>query len=163
MRSLPPLTVRHLTRVQIVTRFAIAAALGIVLLVLRDMNPETAWWVPLRSACGKITGLPCIFCGTTRALHLLLNGEFSPALYFNWIAFPVAAAAFAVLFIVAAELTLRRELVRQRLRFQLTGRRVALFAGGIAALWIFQVAIAVGQQKRELLDESAPLSSVFVR
>lgn len=144
-------------------RLAVAAGLASVLLVLRIVNPETAWWIPLRSACGKITGLPCIFCGTTRAVHLLLHGEFARALYFNWIAFPVTAAAFAVLLIVAAELTLGRELVRRRLSFQLTGRRVALFAGGLAALWIFQVAIAVGLQKRELLNESAPLSSLFGR
>src|SRR5256886_2837558 len=57
--------------------------------VLHFVDPVMAGsWAPVRTSCGVITGLPCIFCGMTRALHLLLNGDFGGALYFNWLAFP---------------------------------------------------------------------------
>ncbi|CAN5460670.1 hypothetical protein BH18VER1_BH18VER1_10080 [soil metagenome] len=96
-------------------------------------------------------------------MHALLNGDFARAIYFNWIAFPIVAAALAVLLIAAAEASHGRDLVRGWFSFHLTRRRAAFLAGAVAALWIFQVAIAVGLQKRELLNGSAPLTSLFVR
>src|SRR5438045_5025387 len=69
------------------------------LFVLLVVDPVfAANWMPLPASCGAITGLPCIFCGMTRALHLLLNGDFGGALYFNWLAFPFLGA---VVFLVA--------------------------------------------------------------
>src|SRR5205085_8570575 len=88
---------------QCVRRVIAVAALGTTLLLMRAIDPIIAGaWLPFHPSCGAITGLPCIFCGMTRALHFLLNGDFDRALYFNWLAFPLSAAiiCFAVLFTV---------------------------------------------------------------
>src|SRR2546430_14323962 len=64
-------------------------------------------WLPLYTSCGAITGLPCIFCGTTRALHHLLHGDLRGALYYNWLAFPFLADALVVIILCALELLLQ--------------------------------------------------------
>src|SRR2546430_11615036 len=70
-------------------RFAFIVSASAALLLLRCIDPVLAGsWLPFHPSCGAITGLPCIFCGMTRALHLLLNGDFIGAIYFNWLSFP---------------------------------------------------------------------------
>src|SRR5215211_3269706 len=110
----------HLSnRHRLVRGFALLA-LGLSVAGLRLVNPEMLAWLPFRTSCGAVTGLPCIFCGMTRALHHLLNGQLAQALYFNWLAFPLAALAFAVAAKTAAELILMRKLWLPRPRFHLT-------------------------------------------
>src|SRR5213078_4964678 len=77
----------------LVIRRAFILGATAVLLILRWIDPVVAGrWLPFHTSCGAITGLPCIFCGMTRALHLLLNGDFSGAIYFNWLAVPFLGA-----------------------------------------------------------------------
>lgn len=140
--------------------FAIAAITTSAAL-LRAFDPVNAHpWFPL--SCGAMTGLPCIFCGTTRALHYLLNGDFSRALYFNWIAFPVAALALVVGLIAGCEVILRQRLVGLR-TVRVTPRAIALALVVLAVAWSFQVWLAVSQQKTELLNPRGPLYALFVR
>ncbi len=146
-------------RARLVTIFALSAAL----VTLRAVNPETVSWFPLRSSCGAVTGLPCIFCGTTRAVHYLINGDFARALYFNWLSFPVTIATLLILLVFAAETVLRRRVIQMRFSFRITPQRAALLASGITAMWLLQVAIAVGLHKRELLNPGGLLNALLLR
>ena len=81
-------------RWRVVSLTLLPAALLALALVEPTAPPK---WFPFATSCGAITGLPCIFCGMTRALHHLLHGEFGRALYFNWLSYPILAGAFALL------------------------------------------------------------------
>lgn len=129
---------------------------------LRAVDPVTLPPLPVGLSCGAVTGLPCIFCGMTRALHHLLNGEFARALYFNWLAFLVAAAAFSGCVLVVAELLFRRRLLALP-TFRVTPRFATITAALLVALWILQVSFAVSGQKRELLNPHGLLYALFVR
>ncbi|MDQ6655544.1 MAG: DUF2752 domain-containing protein [Verrucomicrobiota bacterium] len=137
-------------------------ATALAALLLRVIDPATLTWLPLRTSCGAATGLPCIFCGTTRALHHLLAGDIAQALYFNWIAFPVAAAAIVAAVNFALELSLRRRVFRLPV-FDFTPRRTGAVAVALVALWIFQVTLAVTLHKRELLNPNGVLYAFFVK
>ena len=70
-------------------RLALIMGATALLLTLRSVDPvSVGTWTPFPMSCGAVTGLPCIFCGMTRALHALLNGNVSGAIYFNWLVFP---------------------------------------------------------------------------
>ncbi|MGH8092063.1 MAG: DUF2752 domain-containing protein [Chthoniobacterales bacterium] len=117
-------------------------------------------WFPFATSCGAITGLPCIFCGTTRALHHLLRGEFGRALYFNWLSYPFLAGALALLFCNALELLFGRNFLTHLPRPRLTRARGIVFAAGVVLLWGLQVYLAVSQHKTELLNPNGPLYSL---
>jgi hypothetical protein len=133
------------------------------LLFLRLVQPESSRWFPFPTSCGAVTGLPCIFCGTTRAVHFLLNGDWRTALYFNWIAFPLLAAAIALFATLLIELLLDRNLLRRLPKVRLTRKSFAATAAGLLLLWVLQVYLAVSQHKTELLNPRGPLYSLVVR
>ncbi len=150
----------HLSPRQLWLRLAAVTAMGMAALALRAIDPVTLSWLPLRTSCGAVTGLPCIFCGITRALHHLLNGQFARALYFNWLAFVVVALALILAGNFTAEIFLRRRLFRFP-SVQFTPRFAAIAGISIFALWIFQVTLAVSMHKHELLNPSGPLYALF--
>ncbi len=154
---------RNLTRGQFRARLVAIVAVSAALVMLRAVNPETVSWFPLRSSCGAVTGLPCIFCGTTRAVHYLLNGDFARALYFNWLSFPVTGAALVIVLVFAVETGLGRRVIQLRFSFRMTPQRAALVASGITALWLLQIAIAVGLHKRELMNPAGLLYALLPR
>jgi hypothetical protein len=118
-------------------------------------------WMPFAISCGAITGLPCVLCGLTRALHLLCHGDFERALYFNWLAFPIAASVCAAAAVALIEAVRRRQFVRLHLA---ASRRVTAFAlATLFALWTLQAFLAVHFHKSELLNPRGPLYSVFIR
>lgn len=129
---------------------------------LRSSNPNTWSWLPIHPSCGAVTGLPCIFCGTTRALHCLLNGDFARALYFNWLAFVVAGVGLMLALLFLMEIFVRRRLWRWP-RFEFTPRLAAFCAAGLVALWLFQVTLAISLHKHELLNPRGPLYALFVK
>src|SRR5689334_24721080 len=75
------------------------------LLILALTNPPS-WsaWVPFPTSCGAMTGLPCIFCGMTRALPYLLHGDVARAVYYNWLSIPLLLGAILLLVCNALEL-----------------------------------------------------------
>ncbi len=150
---------------ELLVRAAVLLFLGLLGIGLRLIHPETLAWVPFPTSCGAATGLPCIFCGMTRALHHLLNGEFEQALYFNWLAFPFAASTMFAAFRFGAELIERRHipLPLPAPALRLNPRTVAGGAAVLFALWILQVSLAISQHKRELLNPNGALYAVFVR
>jgi Protein of unknown function (DUF2752) len=145
-------------------RFAFVVVASTALLLLRCIDPVVAGsWLPFHPSCGAITGLPCIFCGMTRALHLLLNGDLSGAIYFNWLAFPFLGAIFLLLALFAIETAKRRVIWRLSLILRVTRSRLTVFGLSLLLLWTLQTYLAVSQHKHELLNPRGPLYALFVR
>jgi hypothetical protein len=145
-------------------RFAFIMSASAALLLLRCIDPVVAGsWLPFHPSCGAITGLPCIFCGMTRALHLLLNGDFIGAIYFNWLTFPFLGAVIFLIVLFAIEIAKRRVIWRLRVIWPLTRRGLTVFGLGLLLLWTLQTYLAVSQHKHELLNTRGPLYVLFVR
>ncbi|MEO8044079.1 MAG: DUF2752 domain-containing protein, partial [Spartobacteria bacterium] len=71
-----------LTPVALRTRALYLLLLPVALFALAAIRPGSLpAWFPFATSCGAVTGLPCIFCGVTRAMYHLLHGEFARALY----------------------------------------------------------------------------------
>src|SRR5437879_848087 len=146
---------RHL-----VARLAFILGATTVLLILRWIDPVVAGrWLPFHRSCGAITGLPCIFCGMTRALHLLLNGDFVGAIYFNWLAFPFLAVVIFLIALFAIEVAKRRVLWRLSVVLPMTRRWLTVLGLGLLLLWTLQAYLAVSQHKHELLNSHGPFYS----
>jgi hypothetical protein len=136
----------------------------VTLFVLRVVDPVMAGtWVPFHTSCGAITGLPCIFCGMTRALHLLLNGDFGGALYFNWLAFPFLGAVVFLVAVCVIEMANRRVILNWNTCAPLTARKLTIIGLTVLMLWTLQAYLAVSQHKHELLNPRGPLYALFVR
>ena len=136
----------------------------VTLFVLRIVDPMVAGsWVPLHTSCGAITGLPCIFCGMTRALHLLLNGDFRGALYFNWLAFPFVGAIVFLVAVFVVEIANCRIILTWNASAPLTARKLTIIGLSLLMLWTVQAYLAVSQHKHELLNPRGPLYALFVR
>ncbi len=145
-------------------RFAFIMSASAALLLLGCIDPVVAGsWLPFHPSCGAITGLPCIFCGMTRALHLLLNGDFIGAIYFNWLAFPFLGAIIFLLALFAIEIAKRRAIWRLSMILRVTRFRLMVFGLGVLLLWTLQTYLAVSQHKHELLNPHGPLYAIFVR
>jgi hypothetical protein len=136
----------------------------VTLFVLRVVDPVMAGsWVPLHTSCGAITGLPCIFCGMTRALHLLLSGDFGGAFYFNWLAFPFLGAVVFLVAVCVIEILSRRVILTWNKSAPLTARKLTIIGLTLFMLWTLQAYLAVSQHKHELLNPRGPLYALFVR
>jgi hypothetical protein len=147
----------------LVARLAFILGGSAILLLLRWIDPVVAGrWLPFHTSCGAVTGLPCIFCGMTRALHLLLNGDFSGAIYFNWLAFPVLAVVVFLIALFAIEVAQRRVIWRLGVVLPMTWRRLTVLGLGLLLLWTLQAYLAVSQHTHELLNSRGPLYSLFV-
>jgi hypothetical protein len=151
-----------LTRQQRAGRSFVIGGLIVVLLVLRMVDPQMAKWLPFPTSRSAITGVPCIFCGMSRALHLLLNGQFSRALYFNWLAFPFLAMVGLVIALLAIEIVQRRRILNINI-LPATPQRLTIIGLSVVVLWMLQVFLAVSQHKQELLNPRGPLYALFVR
>ena len=144
-------------------RFAFIMSALAALLLLRWIDPVVAGsWLPFHPSCGAITGLPCIFCGMTRALHLLLNGNFVGAIYFNWLAFPFLGSVIFLIALFAIEIARRRVIWRSSVVLSMTRRRLTVFGLGVLLLWTLQAYLAISQHKYELLNSRGPLYALFV-
>ena len=137
------------------------ALLPCALVSVAFVQPERlASRLPFPTSCGAITGLPCIFCGMTRAVHYLLRADWEHALYYNWIAFPLLVWALGFAFVAVFELVLDYNLLLRLPRWRVTRLRLGLLGIGLALLWCLQVYLAVSQHKTELLNPRGPLYSL---
>jgi hypothetical protein len=147
-----------------VRRLIAVAVLAATLLLLRAIDPVAAGtWLPFHPSCGAVSGLPCIFCGMTRALHFLLNGDFARALYFNWLAFPLLAGIICVSVLLMLEIALQHKLLDLHLVMPISSRQLAIILAMLTALWSMQAYLAVSQRKHELLNPRGPLYALFVK
>lgn len=131
--------------------------------LLRAVDPVAmGGWLPFHTSCGAITGLPCLFCGMTRALHWLFNGELGRAFYFNWLAFPCTAAIAFLIALFLLEILFRRRIFNLN-ALAPTPQRLTIIMTAAISLWIFQAYLAVSQHKHELLNPRGALYAVFVK
>lgn len=162
--SARPASASRLTVPETQWRQVYLALLPAVLVVLALCQPGSLpSWFPFPTSCGAVTGLPCIFCGATRAIHHLLHGDFGRALYFNWLAFPLVGGALLLFTVNALELRLDRNFLARAPRLRLTRTSFGGFVVGLVLLWCLQVYLAVSQHKTELLNPNGPLYSLVVR
>ena len=117
-------------------------------------------WVPFPASCGAVSGLPCLFCGMTRALHYLLQGDLSRAIYYNWLSIPFLLALCLLLLCNGLELALRVNLLRRIRLPRSTPRTWRGYLSILVLLWVLQVYLAVSQHKQELLNPRGPLYSL---
>jgi hypothetical protein len=99
----------------------------------------------------------------TRALHLLLNGDFGGALYFNWLAFPFLGAVVFLAVVCFIEIANRRLILTWNTSAALTARELTTIGLTLFILWTLQVYLAVSQHKQELLNPRGPLYALFVQ
>ena len=145
-------------------RLLALSLLPAALLLLRSERlDEVVTWLPFPTSCGAVTGLPCIFCGATRAVHFLLNGDFSRALYFNWLAFPFVAALAMLIIVLSVELLLGRNYLTRLPRIRFTRASAGGIVAALLLLWCLQVYLAVSQHKHELLNPAGPLYSLVAK
>jgi Protein of unknown function (DUF2752) len=139
-------------------RLGLAVAILLVLLCLALQRSDRRLSF---LTCGfhAISGLPCLFCGGTRAARAILHGNLHAALYFNALAFPalaIVAGAFVALLVEAAAgrpLALREILLRHLNRFVPALLLLAL------AWWIFHIYTALRTPKPELVDFQNPIAA----
>lgn len=91
----------------------------------------------------NMTQIPCPSCGSTRAVHSILNGNFRDALIINPIGF------IAVLFLLLVPLWISRDWITrknsfqifyQKFEFYLSNKRISLpFLGLILLNWIWNI------------------------
>lgn len=111
--------------------------------------------------CGfhAISGLPCLFCGGTRAARAILHGNPHDALYLNALAFPalaIVAGAFVVLLVEAAA---GRPLALRQTLAQHLNRCVPALLLLALAWWIFHVCTALRTPKPELVNFENPIAA----
>jgi hypothetical protein len=153
-----------LTSREAVLRLSLLAAIGSLLFLMHAIEPERiSRWTPFATSCGAVTGLPCLFCGTTRALHLALNGEFSRALYFNWLSFPILGGVLCLGALLGVEIVSGRRLLNLIPPVRITRKTISIAAILVPSLWLLQVYLAVSQHKTELLNPAGPLYTLFVK
>jgi len=96
-------------------------------------------------------------------MHLLLNGDFTGTIYFNWLAFPFLGAIIFLLGLFAIEIGKRRVIWRLSMILRVTRLRLTVVGLSLLLLWTLQTYLAVSQHKHELLNPHGPLYAVFVR
>ena len=140
MRALTPR--QRLIRVALIASAAILATLPI----WKSLIPS----VP----CGfkALTGLPCLFCGGTRAACAALRGDFEHSLYLNALSIPLLIAATLVAGLCACEILRGRPLAHWHSICQMCVKKSPILLVLILIGWIFHVVAALETPKPELLD-----------
>lgn len=151
---MPPFFPRE-RKLRIAAAIAIVAGLGIFALLPPPSG--TSFGFP---ACvfHKSTGLPCPFCGGTRAASALLHGDLGRSIYLN----PLAIPAVALLLTIAAVLGwegIRGKPLADWGAWTMRYKRFFLLALlGAFLWWLPHVYIALRMPKPELLDLSNPIA-----
>jgi len=132
--------------------------LGITLVALIDpRGPISLPGLP----CGfrTVSGLPCPFCGGTRAARALLNGNLARAADLNPLAYPAVILCLAVAGALVFEVLRGRRMVD----WESSARRVGRFAPLIIVLvflwWIPHILLAIRTPKLELVDLKNPIAA----
>jgi len=152
----PPLP---LSREERQTRALLAAGIGAAylfasVLPLLPRLPAASW-----SYCvfHKLTGLPCPFCGGTRATRSLLHGDWHQAIYLNPLSILVlaAGAAFALLWMIEA---FRGYEVFHRPGKTSTVRVFQVLGLAVVGWWGWHIYDAVRTPKPELVNFGNPIA-----
>lgn len=141
-------------------RFGLAAGAVLFLVFLALPGPGLRTPLPFAPcAFHAISGLPCLFCGGTRAVRAILHGDFQAAAYLNALAFP------ALFFLVSAISALSIEAVtgHSLAPWEQLFRRISRFAPAVllfaAVWWIIHICLALGTPKPELVNLKNPIAA----
>ena len=104
------------------------------------------------------TGLPCPFCGGTRAAQALLRGELSRALYLNVAALPALVVFVAVALVLGWEALFGRSLGDWDALFGRLRSFVPVMVVLLCIYWLVHVADALRGPKPELVDLRNPIA-----
>ncbi|MEI6072601.1 MAG: DUF2752 domain-containing protein [Verrucomicrobiae bacterium] len=137
-------------------RAGIVAGIAAALAVLACGLPHHP---SLSCAFHALTGLPCLFCGGTRAAGALLHGQWERALYLNPLAFPALLAALLVAGSLAIEAARGRPLCGWERALRPTGGRLAAAAAALCLAWWFpHVVLSLKTPKPELVNLHNPVA-----
>lgn len=150
---MPPLTPRQrLLRVVLLACVALAACLPL----LKNLLPSIPS-VP----CGfkAFTGLPCLFCGGTRAASAALHGDFEYSLYLNALSIPVLVALTLLASLSAWEVLRGRQIAHWHLISRLCIKILPLVLVLLLAWWSLHMVSALRTPKPELVDPDNPIAA----
>jgi len=137
-------------------RAGIAAGIAAALVALACGLPLPP---SLPCAFHALTGLPCLFCGGTRAADALLHGQWERALYLNPLAFPALLAALLVAGVLAIEAVRGRPLCDWERALRPAGGRLAAATAALClAWWLPHVVLALKTPKPELVNLHNPVA-----
>lgn len=132
------------------------ALMGIVALSARIPRPSS---VAIPCGFHAVTGLPCLFCGGTRAIGAVLNGQWELALYLNPIAYPAVLAALLLAALLLYEAARGAALWNWEMCFQGVGRCCTLLIVLGVFWWAWHVVSALQTPKPELVNFRNPVAA----
>ncbi|MCK9590267.1 MAG: DUF2752 domain-containing protein [Terrimicrobiaceae bacterium] len=111
--------------------------------------------------CGfhAVSGLPCLFCGGTRAVSAVLHGNLPMAFYLNALAFPVLALVAMILVGLLVEAATGRPIAPWETYFRRLGRVAPVLILPALAWWMFHIYLALTTPKPELVDFRNPVAA----
>jgi|GEM_PF-502879 len=111
--------------------------------------------------CGfhAASGLPCVFCGGTRAARAILHGDLHAALYLNALAFPALAIVAGTFVVLLAEAAAGRPLALRETLLRHLDRVVPALLFLALAWWVFHIYDALLTPKPELVNFGNPIAA----
>ena len=114
---------------------------------------------PLPCGLHALTGLPCPFCGGTRAARSVLAGNWKRAVYLNALAFPALAIIASIATVLLAEAVFARGFVSWDSVLGWTSRWGPVLFALTIVWWIPHLFLALRTPKVELVDLSNPVAA----
>ena len=111
--------------------------------------------------CGfhALSGLPCLFCGGTRAVRAILHGDLQAAIYLNPLAFPALALVVATVVVLLIEAAAARSLVPWEDFVRRFGRIAPVLVLPALGFWVIHIYLALRTPKPELVDFHNPIAA----
>lgn len=141
-------------------RAGLAIALLLAVLSLAFLHSERRFSLSMfPCAFHSISGLPCLFCGGTRAVSAILGGNPQAAVYLNVLAFPVLALAGLVVCVFLIEAAAGRLIGPWEKMFRKLNRLAPLLLLPAVAWWWIHIYSALKTPKPELVDLRNPIAA----
>ena len=141
-------------------RSGLAFAILLLLGLLAFSKPDAGTALPFLP-CGfhAMSGLPCLFCGGTRAARAILHGDLNAAVSLNALAFPALALAVVSIIVLLIEAATARPLAPWEAVFQRLNRVAPILAIPALAWWMIHIYFAIRTPKPELVDFRNPIAA----
>lgn len=141
-------------------RFGLALAMILVLLSLAFLKSDRRVTLPaLPCAFHAVSGLPCLFCGGTRAVCAILDGNPRAALRLNILAFPALALLAISLLALVVEAVSGRPLAPWEVVLRRLNRFAPILILPALVWWMFHIYSALRTPKPELVDFRNPIAA----
>lgn len=141
-------------------RLGVALSMILVLAALAFLRSERRVTLPaLPCAFHAISGLPCLFCGGTRATGAILDGNPGAALRLNALAFPALALLAMTLVALLVEAASGRPLAPWEAFLRRLNRLAPILIVSGLAWWLFHIYSALRTPKPELVNFRNPIAA----